>query len=75
MFDEEKTGDVTVVTIDSLGLTVGRSFGYLFDFGDNWLHQIDVIAVEDHHDGREKYLKIVARTGKSPPQYLDIEED
>lgn len=75
MFDEEKTGDVTAVTIDSLGLTVGRCFGYLFDFGDNWLHQINVMAVEDYHDRREKYPKTVARSGKSPPQYPDIEED
>jgi hypothetical protein len=77
VFDEEIIGDVTTVTIDSLGLTVGRAFGYLFDFGDNWLHQINVIAVEDLHNGRGKYPKIVSREGKSPPQYpdIDIEEE
>jgi len=73
-FDEEMTGDATAVTIDSLDLAVGRAFGYLFDFGDNWLHQINVIGINDYN-GSGKYPKIVARAGKSPPQYTDIEED
>jgi len=56
-----------------LGLEVGRAFGYLFDFGDNWLHQINVIAV-DEIPGKGRYPKIVAREGKSPPQYPDEDD-
>ncbi len=74
VFDEEIAGDVATVTIESLGLKVGRAFGYLFDFGDNWLHQINVIGIENC-SGSGKYPKIVARVGKSPSQYPDIEED
>ena len=40
-------GRVDQTTIDSLGLEVGRSFGYWFDFGDDWWHQINVEAIED----------------------------
>ena len=34
-------------TLDSLGLEVGRTFGYWFDFGDDWWHQINVEAIDD----------------------------
>ena len=46
---EEKppAGRVDRTRIDSLGLEVGRSFGYWFDFGDDWWHQINVEAIED----------------------------
>ena len=71
---EEMAGDVTTVTIDSLGLKVGRAFGYLFDFGDDWLHQINVIEIGDFN-GSGKYPKIIDRVGESPPQYPDIEGD
>ena len=71
IFGQEE-GDVETTTINSLGLAVGRAFGYLFDFGDEWLHQINVIGVEDLL-GRGKYPKIVAREGRSPPQYTDEE--
>ena len=39
--------------IDSLGLEVGRSFGYWFDFGDDWWHQINVEAIEDKVPARQ----------------------
>ena len=60
-------------TIESLGLEVGRSFGYWFDFGDDWWHQINVEAIED--DVPEgKFPKVTKREGKSPPQYADEDE-
>jgi hypothetical protein len=42
---------VDQTTLDSLGLEVGRSFGYWFDFGDDWWHQINVEAIEDKVPG------------------------
>lgn len=44
---EEGEGDVAKTEIGSLGLEEGRAFGYLFDFGDNWLHQINVNDVKE----------------------------
>ena len=58
--------------IDSLGLEVGRSFGYWFDFGDDWWHQINVEAIEDKVP-EGKFPKVTKRVGKSPPQYADEE--
>lgn len=47
----------------------GDVFGYWFDFGDDWRHQIDVVAVETG-TGSAKRPRIVKRVGKSPPQYI-----
>ena len=63
-------GRVDQTTIESLGLEVGRSFGYWFDFGDDWWHQIDVKATDDKPP-RGKFPKVTKRVGKSPPQYAE----
>lgn len=67
--DERPAGLVEETTIESLGLKKGRTFGYWFDFGDDWWHQIDVVAVESNVP-TGKYPKITKWIGKSPPQYM-----
>ncbi|HEY0321546.1 MAG TPA: hypothetical protein VGC66_11350 [Pyrinomonadaceae bacterium] len=72
---EDKTaGDVKQTTIGSLGLQVNDLFGYWFDFGDDWWHQIDVVAVEENAV-RGRFPKVIKRVGKSPPQYVDWDEE
>ncbi|HEY7326992.1 MAG TPA: hypothetical protein VH592_05105 [Gemmataceae bacterium] len=66
-------GRVDQATIESLGLEVGRSFGYWFDFGDDWWHQTNVEAIEDKVP-RGKFPKVTKKVGKSPPQYADEDE-
>jgi len=74
-YDDQKiAGDLTRTTIDSLGLKKNQSFGYWFDFGDDWWHQIDVVAI-DEQARRGKYPKVTKRVGKSPPQYEAWDED
>ncbi|MDI6916277.1 MAG: hypothetical protein QMC80_00595 [Thermoplasmatales archaeon] len=72
--DDENEGDVTKTTIESLGLKVDRAFGYRFDFGDDWLHQINVVDIADRSKSG-KYQKIIKRVSESPPQYPDLDED
>ena len=60
-------------TIAGLGLAVGDRFGYWFDFGDDWWHQINVEGVEDKVP-RGKFPKVTKKVGKSPPQYSDEDE-
>jgi len=67
-------GDVARTSIGSLGLKKGDAFGYWFDFGDDWWHQINVTAVEEKAE-RGKYPKVTNRVGKSPPQYVDWDEE
>lgn len=59
-------------TIDSLSLHVHQPFGYWFDFGDDWWHQINVESIEDTRP-EGKYPKVIKRTGQSPPQYAEEE--
>jgi len=75
-FDEDSkpTGDLTKTTIDSLNLEVGQAFGYWFDFGDDWYHQIDVAAIGEA-EPKKRYPRVVARTGESPPHYVDWDEE
>jgi len=69
----QEGGHVSETTIDSLRLKVGRSFGYLFDFGDNWQHQINVEAIEEAVP-QGQYPRVIKRVGESPPQYADEDE-
>ncbi len=71
-FGDDQAGDVTRTNIGSLELKVNESFGYWFDFGDDWWHQINVVAIDNESSG--KYPRIVKRRGESPPQYPHIEE-
>jgi hypothetical protein len=65
-------GGARRTTIGSLGLGVGETFGYWFDFGDDWWHQIDVTAIEESIP-RGRYPRLTKRVGESPPQYLEEE--
>jgi len=67
-------GDVTRTSIGSLGLKKGDAFGYWFDFGDDWWHQINVTDIKEKA-GAGKYPKVTKRVGKSPPQYVDRDEE
>ncbi len=71
---DKPAGDVKRTAIGSLGLRVNDVFGYWFDFGDDWWHQIDVVAVEEKAV-RGKYPKVIKCVGKSPPQYIDWDEE
>ncbi len=74
-FDEAKpAGDVERTAIESLGLKAGESFGYWFDFGDDWWHQVEVLAI-DEGAPRGKLPKVTRRVGQSPPQYVDWDEE
>ena len=66
-------GRVDQTTLDSLSLKVGDRFGYWFDFGDDWWHQVNVEAIDDKVP-RGKFPRVTKREGKNPPQYADEDE-
>ncbi len=72
-FEESDDRDATQTTIDSLKLDPMKVFGYWFDFGDDWFHQIQIERI-DTAIPTVTYPRIIKRVGKSPPQYLDEEE-
>ena len=59
--------------MDDLKLIKNQTFGYWFDFGDNWWHQIKVVGI-DNKPVKGKYPKITNRVGQSPPQYMALDE-
>jgi hypothetical protein len=72
--EEDGSADAERTTLDSLGLATGDVFGYWFDFGDDWWHQINVLAIaEGAPCGR--LPKVTARVGESPPQYMNWDEE
>jgi hypothetical protein len=63
-------GDARTTKLDDLGLKPDRVFGYWFDFGDDWYHQIVVGRIEQAIP-IVTYPRVIKRVGKSPPQYYD----
>jgi hypothetical protein len=63
-------GDARKTTLDALGLKPDRVFGYLFDFGDEWFHQIQVERIEQAIP-TVTYPRVIKRVGKSPSQYAE----
>ena len=69
---EEKRGpgDVRTSTIESLGLEIGKTFLYLFDYGDEWRFKVRVHAI-DLNAPEDEYPKVVQSVGQAPSQYPD----
>jgi len=63
---EAQSGSKT--SLKSLALTEGQVFYYLFDFGDEWWHEITVDKTGGTAND-EKYPRIIEKKGKSPAQY------
>jgi hypothetical protein len=70
-FDDKVVEDATQTQIGALGLTTEECFGYWFDFGDDWWHQVGVLAVTKPQP-KVKYPRITKRVGASPPQYPEL---
>ncbi len=64
--------DVHCTLVADLDLSVDDAFGYWFDFGDDWWHQINVVSIIERAPNG-KYPKITQRIGDSPPQYPDFD--
>jgi len=58
----------TRIRIDSIELYGGPKFLYLFDYGDEWWHEVELISVTERVT-RANYPRVVKKQGKSPPQY------
>jgi hypothetical protein len=70
---EEVPFEAKTVVLDSLGLKPGDSFGYLFDFSDEWIHRLTVSSVKELN-GRRVAPQVTGRAGDSPPQLPTVEE-
>lgn len=71
--DTDGTGKLaTRIRIDSIALYGGPKFLYLFDYGDEWWREVELMSITEKVT-RASYPRVVKRQGKSPPQYSDEE--
>jgi len=56
------------IRIDSIELYGEPKFLYLFDYGNEWWHEVELISVTERVT-RANYPRVVKKHGKSPPQY------
>lgn len=61
-------------TIGKLSLREKEKLYYLFDFGDEWWHELTVLKIQNAAQSKQ-YPKIVKKAGESPDQYPDYEEE
>lgn len=66
--------DAKLAKLDSLDLSPGRKFDYVFDYGDYWRHEIQVVSIRDE-PAPPRYPRVVERQGESPDQYPEPEDD
>jgi hypothetical protein len=62
--------ETELIALDSLALRVGQVFGYLFDFADEWIHRLEVLAFEERGPAAAR-ARVEKRAGKAPPQHPD----
>lgn len=62
------THNVLSTKINELALELNDRLYYLFDFGDEWWHELTLLSIRDEESSGD-YPRIVKRNGDSPPQY------
>jgi len=70
---DEELFDASKTRLDSLGLKIGDTFEYLFDFGDKWMHELKVKSIGPVEQ-EQQYPAVIEKKGDSPPQYPDCDE-
>lgn len=69
---EEKTTNTSQIKLNQLELTKGKKFKYLFDFGESWEFQCNILSVLNE---KTDAPKIVKTKGEAPSQYGGFEEE
>ena len=55
--------------IGDLALQKGSAFKYLFDYGDEIVHTINIIEIFENEDPDAIFPKLIQSIGEAPPQY------
>jgi hypothetical protein len=64
---EDGSEDARRITLARAAVESGDQFKYLYDFGDDWVHTVDVEALEPQEVGA-KYPRCVAGARACPPE-------
>lgn len=55
--------------IGDLSLVQGSAFKYLFDYGDEIIHAIEVLDIHENDDAGASFPRLIQSVGDAPPQY------
>lgn len=69
---DNEVSETRAVSLASLGLEPTHTFGYLFDFGEEWVHRLTVVAVSEVKSPIRS--RVVGRKGTPPPQHPEPED-
>ena len=70
--EAEPGAQTAAVRLDELGLRPGQTIAYVFDFGDEWRVELEVLEAGP---AAGPLPAILAREGEAPPQYPRPEND
>lgn len=73
-FSGKEKFDVAKTKVGELNLNEKDKLYYLFDFGDEWWHEVTLLSIKESKNITLK-PKIVKIAGKSPDQYPDYEDE
>jgi Plasmid pRiA4b ORF-3-like protein len=71
-FADHPVHNAAETQIALLPLGPGTSLEYLFDFGDEWWHELTVEQTDATPD-KKRYPRVIEKRGDSPPQYPDFD--
>ena len=75
LFGDEPPPNAAKARMDQLRLELKQKFYYLFDFGDEWWHEITVEQTDTHRNRDSgKDPRVIEKRGESPRQYPEYEE-
>jgi len=72
--EHEIQSDVRTVTIEDLKLRVNKKFLYLFDYGDEWRFQVQLISINKNVTDSDDFPRVIETFGEAPPQYPYADE-
>lgn len=73
-FGFKKQYNAAESNVGKLDVKEKQKLYYLFDFGDEWWHELTVLKIQNAVES-EAYPRIVKKTGESPDQYPEYEDD
>lgn len=73
-FRKKKKQDVKKTKIAFLHLNVKEKMYYLFDYGDEWWHEITLLSTYNSNKSLG-FPKLIKKVGDSPDQYPDYDEE
>ena len=65
---------ITYVKVPKAFTHIGKTMGFLFDYGDNWWFTVELADIKPSVKNTN-YPKVLKRVGKAPEQYPDLDGD